>query len=153
MYQGHEQLLPINIVDIGLTAVFQNSSGIEYVHSRSVSEAVFGEVVYSVTDKLDITLGYRTSEDTKGIDIRAVYPEGGMNLNPAYHAFGLGLINPALRALANQTASFMDAGKDAWEISLNPAGARFHASKCDSVYGSFSNPLMWNWLLLHRKDL
>ena len=24
--------LPINIVDIGLTAVFQNSSGIEYVH-------------------------------------------------------------------------------------------------------------------------
>ena len=80
------------VVDIGLTAVFQNSSGIEYVHSRSVSEAVFGEVVYSLTDKLDITLGYRTSEDTKGIDIRAVYPEGGMNLNPAYHAFGLGLI-------------------------------------------------------------
>ena len=35
----------------------------------------------------------------------------------------------------------MDAGKDAWEISLNPPGARFHASKCDSVYGSFSNPL------------
>ena len=133
--------LPINIVDIGLTAVFQNSSGIEYVHSRSVSEAVFGEVVYSLTDKLDITLGYRTSEDTKGIDIRAVYPEGGMNLNPVYHAFGLGLINPALRALANQTASFMDAGKDAWEISLNPPGARYHASKCDSVYGSFSNPL------------
>ena len=56
-------------------------------------------IVYSVTDKLDITLGYRTSEDTKGIDIRAVYPEGGMNLNPAYHAFGLGLISQFINVI------------------------------------------------------
>ena len=36
----------------------------------------------------------------------------------------------------------MDAGKDAWEISFAPApGARYHASKCDPIYGSFSNPL------------
>ena len=71
-----------------------------------------------------------------------------MNLNPAYHAFGLGLINPALRALANQTASFMDAGKDAWEISLNPPGARFHASKCDSVYGHKQNHILMHGILL-----
>jgi len=134
--------LPDNIADIAKVALFQNSSGIEYVHSRAVSEAAYAEVVYSLTDKFNITLGYRSSEDIKGIDIRAVYPEGGMNLNPAYHAFALTNINPGLIALANQTAPYMDAGKDAWEISFSPTpGARFHASKCDPVYGSFSNPL------------
>ena len=134
--------LPTNIGDIAKVALFQNSSGVEYTHSRAISEAVYGEVVYSLTDKLNLTLGYRSSEDIKGIDIRAVYPEGGMNLNPVYHAFALRTINPALIGLANLTAPFMDAGKDAWEISFAPTpGARYHASKCDPVYGSFSNPL------------
>ena len=134
--------LPRNIGDIAKVALFQNSSGVEYTHSRAISEAVYGEVVYSLTDKLNLTLGYRSSEDIKGIDIRAVYPEGGMNLNPVYHAFALRNINPALIGLANLTAPYMDAGKDAWEISLAPTpGARYHASKCDPVYGSFSNPL------------
>ena len=132
--------LPINIADIAKVALFQNSSGIEYVNSRAVSEAVYGEVVYSLTDSVNVTLGYRSSEDTKAVAIRAVYPEGGMNLNPVYHAFALRSINPALIALANATAPFMDAGKDAWEIvpGQNP---RYHASKCDPIYGSFSNPL------------
>ena len=134
--------LPVNIADIAKVALFQNSSGLEYVHSSAISEAVYGEVVYSLTDSVNLTLGYRTSEDIKGIDIRAVYPEGGMNLNPVYHAFALTSLNPALIGLANLTAPFMDAGKDAWEISFAPTpGARYHASKCDPVYGSFSNPL------------
>ena len=134
--------LPINIGDIAKVALFQNSSGVEYVHSSAASEAVYGEVVYSLTDSVNLTLGYRSSEDIKGIDIRAVYPEGGMNLNPVYHAFALTSINPALIGLANLTAPYMDAGKDAWEISFAPApGARYHASKCDPIYGSFSNPL------------
>ena len=134
--------LPINIADIAKVALFQNSSGLEYVHSSTISEAVYGEVVYSLTDSLNFTFGYRSSEDIKGIDIRAVYPEGGMNLNPIYHAFALRNINPALIGLANLTAPYMDAGKDAWEISFAPTpGARYHASKCDPVYGSFSNPL------------
>ena len=133
--------LPINIGDIAKVALFQNSSGLEYVHSSAISEALYGEVVYSLTNKLNLTLGYRRSEDTKGIDIRAVYPEGGMNLNPDYHAFALTSINPQLIGLANLTAPFMDAGKDAWEISLAPTpGARYHASKCDPIYGSFSDP-------------
>ena len=134
--------LPINIADIAKVALFQNSSGVEYVHSSAISEAVYGEVVYSLTDSVNLTLGYRSSEDIKGIDIRAVYPEGGMNLNPVYHAFALTSINPALIGLANLTAPYMDAGKDAWEISFAPTpGARYHASKCDPIYGSFSNPL------------
>ena len=94
--------LPINIADIAKVALFQNSSGIEYVNSRAVSEAVY-EVVYSLTDSVNITLGYRSSEDIKAVAIRAVYPEGGMNLNPVYHAFALRSINPALIALANAT--------------------------------------------------
>ena len=134
--------LPTNIADIAKVALYQNSSGLEYVHSSAISEAVYGEVVYSLNDSVNLTLGYRSSEDTKGINIRAVYPEGGMNLNPVYHAFALTNINPALIGLANLTAPFMDAGKDAWEISFAPTpGARYHASKCDPIYGSFSNPL------------
>jgi len=132
--------LPINIADIAKVALFQNSSAIEYVNSRAVSEAIYGEVVYSLTDNVNVTLGYRSSEDTKAVAIRAVYPEGGMNLNPVYHAFALRSINPALTALANATAPFMDAGKDAWEI-VPGEEPRFHASKCDPIYGSFSNPL------------
>ena len=58
--------LPINIGDIAKVALFQNSSGLEYVHSSAISEALYGEVVYSLTNKLNQTLGYRRSEDTKG---------------------------------------------------------------------------------------
>lgn len=133
--------LPVNILDIATMAVSQLGNATEYLTSSSESEAVFAEITYSATDRLNLTLGYRSSEDTKGQTNSAKYPEGGMNLNPTYLFFGLTGASPLLAPLATAITPFQVAGLDAWEVNLATGGARYHASKCDPVYGSFSNPL------------
>jgi iron complex outermembrane receptor protein len=65
-----------------------------------------------------------------------------MNLNNLYLTIGLTGLSPALAPLAQGVAPFMIAGADAWEVDLFTGGLRYQASKCDSDYGSFSNPLL-----------
>ncbi|MFL2703956.1 MAG: TonB-dependent receptor [Gammaproteobacteria bacterium] len=133
--------LPVNLSDVATMAVTQLGNATEYLTSSSQSEAVYAEITYSATDRLNLTMGYRSSEDTKAQTLSAKYPEGGMNLNPTYLTIGLVGASPLLGPLAAAVAPFQVAGLDAWEISLTTGSARYHASKCDPVYGSFSNPL------------
>ena len=134
--------LPVNLADIAAMAVTQLGNAIEYYTSSAVSEAVYGELTYAVNNNLNLTFGYRSSEDTKGQTNSAKYPEGGMNSNPLYLGIGLGAINPALAPIATGTAGLMAPGLDAWEVTLTTGALRYHASKCDTQYGSFSNPLL-----------
>ena len=133
--------LPVNLADVATMAVTQLGNATEYLTSSSQSEAIYGELTYSATDKLNLTFGYRSSEDTKGQTNSAKYPVGGMNLNPTYLYIGLTGVSPYLAPLAAAVAPFQIAGADAWEVGLATGSARYHASKCDPVYGSFSNPL------------
>jgi hypothetical protein len=134
--------LPINLSDVATMAVTQLSNAVEYYTSRAVSEAYFAEIIYAATDNLNFTVGYRSSEDTKSQTNSAKYPAGGMNLNNLYLTIGLTGLSPALAPLAQGVAPFMIAGADAWEVDLFTGGLRYQASKCDSEYGSFSNPLL-----------
>ena len=134
--------LPINLSDVATMAVTQLSNAVEYYTSRAVSEAYFAEITYAATDNLNFTVGYRSSEDTKSQTNSAKYPAGGMNLNNLYLTIGLTGLSPALAPLAQGVAPFMIAGADAWEVDLFTGGLRYQASKCDSEYGSFSNPLL-----------
>jgi iron complex outermembrane receptor protein len=134
--------LPVNLTDVATMAVTQLSNANEYLTTSAVSEAIYGEIIFAATDKLNLTLGLRSSEDTKGQTNSAKYPAGGMNLNPTYLTIGLTGLSPYLLPLAQAIAPFQVAGADAWEIDLFTGAARYQASKCDSVYGSFSNPLL-----------
>lgn len=134
--------LPINLSDVATMAVTQLSNAVEYYTSRAVSEAYFAEITYAATDNLNFTVGYRSSEDTKSQTNSAKYPAGGMNLNNLYLTIGLTGLSPALAPLAQGVAPFMIAGADAWEVDLFTGGLRYQASKCDSEFGSFSNPLL-----------
>jgi iron complex outermembrane receptor protein len=133
--------LPINIADIAALAVTQLGNVDETYATTNVSEAIFAEATYAISDQLNLTLGYRSSEDTKGIDINAKVPAGGMSANGTYLAVGLGGISPYLLPLAGY-AAYMQPGMDAWAIDLATGSAKYQASKCDPVYGTFSNPMV-----------
>ena len=115
---------PVNLADIATMAVTQLGNATEYLTSSSQSEAIYGELTYSATDKLNLTFGYRTSEDTKGQTNSAKYPVGGMNLNPTSLYIGLTGVSPYLAPLAAAVAPFLIAGAAACEVGLSTVSVR-----------------------------